>query len=184
MPESEQVPLPSEPHSRKPLTGLVEVFRLGDEGNIVVKFLHRCSTHVPAAPPTTMLWRWIAAIGPVAAATDQLKPVANNLCGVAILPVLIGPFSGADTPFDIGLAPLAKIFPSDFRRPRIECNAVPLCALLAVAVPVLVGLRRGDGHIGDRRPVGHVPHLRVSPQMAQQDHFIHACHGFLLDMKR
>ena len=81
----------------------------------------------------SMLWCGTATLWRIAAATDQLEPVAHDFRGIPLLTVLIGLFSGADTPFDVRLASLAKIFSSDFCRPREECNAVPLGALLAIA---------------------------------------------------
>ena len=85
----------------------------------------------------SMLWCGTATLWRIAAATDQLEPVAHDLRGIPLLTVLIGPFSGADMPLDVRLALLAKIFPGDFRRPREECNAVPLGALLAIAVSAM-----------------------------------------------
>ena len=93
----------------------------------------------------SMLWCGTATLWRIAAATDQLEPVAHDFRGIPLLTVLIGLFSGADTPFDVRLASLAKIFSSDFCRPREECNAVPLGALLAIAVSAIAILQRQIG---------------------------------------
>jgi hypothetical protein len=57
---------------------------------------------------------------------------------------------------------------------------MPFGALFFLSgLPVLPGFRGGEAEIGHCRAVGHVPDLRVLPQVAYQNHFVYAGHRFL-----
>src|SRR5438132_917417 len=80
-------------------------------------------------------------------------------------------------PLEVHLAALAQVVLRHLRQILVEDrDAVPLGALLAVAVPVLPALRSRHPQIDHFIAAGHRTRLRVRAEIADQNHFVHARH--------
>ncbi len=84
----------------------------------------------------------------IAAPAEHAEVVGHNLKAGALLAFLVLPFAGLDAALDEHQRTLLQILLRDFGLLAPDDNFVPLGALLALAVAVLVGLVRGDGKIG------------------------------------
>jgi hypothetical protein len=109
------------------------------------------------------------------ATVEHLHLVADYLCGVAILPGLVLPFAGADRAFNIDLGALAQVLAGNLCQFVEEHHTVPLGALLRLAgLFVFPGLGGGETYIGHGAARGHESGLRISAEIAYQDHFVDA----------
>src|SRR4051795_11774355 len=105
---------------------------------------------------------------------DQMRQ--HHLRGVALLPALVGPLAGLELALDVDRAALAQVALGDVRQVLVEDHhAVPLGPLARVArLAVLPALRGGDPQVDDLLVALAVAHLGVPPEIAHQDHLVHA----------
>src|SRR4051794_37102619 len=100
----------------------------------------------------------------------------HHLRGGALLPGLVGPLAGLELALDVDRAALAQVARGDVRQVLVEDHhAVPLGPLARVArLAVLPALRGGDPQVDDLLVALAVAHLGVPPEIAHQDHLVHA----------
>src|SRR4051795_6651814 len=100
----------------------------------------------------------------------------HHLRGGALLPALVGPLAGLELALDVDRAALAQVARGDVRQVLVEDHhAVPLGPLARVArLAVLPALRGGDPQVDDLLVALAVAHLGVPPEVAHQDHLVHA----------
>src|SRR3954454_19333175 len=100
----------------------------------------------------------------------------HHLRGGALLPALVGPLAGLELARDVDRAALAQVALGDVRQVLVEDHhAVPLGPLARVArLAVLPALRGGDPQVDDLLVALAVAHLGVPPEVAHQDHLVHA----------
>lgn len=112
-----------------------------------------------------------------AAAVQHLDVVGDDFGGVALLAALVGPFAGLQAAFDVEFAAFARVLANDFGGAAVGDDAVPFGFFAFFAgVFVVPGLTGGDGDVGHRFAVGHVAHVRVVAQVADEYDFVDACH--------
>ena len=111
------------------------------------------------------------------AAVKHLDVVGDDFGGVALLAALVGPFAGLQAAFDVEFAAFACVLADDFGGAAVGDDAVPFGFFAFFAgVFVVPGLTGGDGDVGHRFAVGHVAHVRVVAQVADEYDFVDACH--------
>ena len=106
-------------------------------------------------------------------AAQHLHLIDADFGAVAVLPVLIRPFAGADAAFHINLRAFAQVLPGNFGQAAVEHQAVPFGVLFGLAsllVAPFVG--RGQRNIGYLIATGERAHFRVSSQIADKNDFI------------
>src|SRR4029077_6095236 len=106
----------------------------------------------------------------------------DDLGRLALVAFLVFPVARLDAPLDVDLAALAQVLAADLGEPRPGDDAVPLGAVLPVAVPVLEPLVGGDRERGDRLPALRIAELRGATYVAHDDDFVDAGHGFSLSV--
>src|SRR4029077_12562275 len=102
------------------------------------------------------------------------------------LPLFILPLARLNSSLDVNQRALLQILLGDFRLLAPYNNLVPLGALLALAVAVLVSLVGRDGKIGHCLPATGKSRLGISSQPPDQNplvdwHFRTACSGISVD---
>jgi len=116
------------------------------------------------------------------ATAEQLKSaihlVDDDLGGVAFHSVFF-PLAGAESAFDVALAPFSQILTRDFGDLAEEHYAVPLGTLLLLAglllFPAFAG---GQGYVRYGVAVRGLADCRVAAGVADENHFVDAsCHG-------
>src|SRR3954463_5377841 len=167
--------------------------RISSEGDVVLELL-RGARRPPAlgragargrgavASVAAEILRRRSDLGPTALArAAQERELAaeagqHHLRGGALLPALVGPLAGLELALDVDRAALAQVALGDGRQVLVEDHhAVPLGPLARVArLAVLPALRGGDPQVDDLLVALAVAHLGVPPEVAHQDHLVHA----------
>src|SRR5262249_36162695 len=112
-----------------------------------------------------------------AAATQELDGRGDDLGRLALLAFLVFPVARLEPPLDVDAAALRQVLRSQLARPTPCDDAVPLGALLFVAVlgrEALVGREREVRH---RLAALRVAELGIAPEIADQDHLVDAGHA-------
>src|SRR3954464_2152007 len=166
--------------------------RISSEGDVVLELL-RDARRPPALGRAGARGRGAVAgvaaeilrrsdLGPAALArAAQERELAaeagqHHLRGVALLHALVGPLAGLELALDVDRAALAQVALGDVRQVLVkDHHAVPLGPLARVArLAVLPALRGGDPQVDDLLVALAVAHLGVPPEVAHQDHLVHA----------
>ena len=122
----------------------------------------------------------VSAATRVAAAVEhcQFTPEAlqDDLRGVAVLTLLVGPFAGLELALHIDLRSLAKKPLNDIDEAVVEDHdPVPFGAFATLTRRLVAPrLGGGEGEIGDARPVLKRTDLRITSQIADEDDLVHA----------
>ncbi|SPC24835.1 hypothetical protein CT19431_P70082 [Cupriavidus taiwanensis] len=112
-----------------------------------------------------------------AAATQHLHLIGNDLGAVLVLARLILPLAGANASLNINGGALLQVLPCDLSQLAEERNAVPFSGFLHLAaLLVLIAIGGSDTNIGHSVPAGHVANLRICPEIANENDFVHGCH--------
>src|SRR6185503_4360421 len=128
---------------------------------------HRCGA--------TTVHRGSAAAAPATAA-EQGDPVRFNLRRVSLVAVLVVPLAGLQATLDVDLLALRQVLLQALHLLAPQDDAVPFgffLALPALVVPHL-GCRKVQRR--DRSAAWRVAKLRIAPQIAHEDDFVHASH--------
>src|SRR4029077_19371211 len=107
---------------------------------------------------------------PFAAAAEHAEIAGHNLEAGALLPLFILPLARLNSSLDVNQRALLQILLGDFRLLAPYNNLVPLGALLALAVAVLVSLVGRDRKIGHRLAATGKSRLGISSQPPDQNH--------------
>ena len=108
----------------------------------------------------------------VAASTEHAEITGDDFETGALLAFFILPFAGLDAAFDENERTLLQVLLSDFGLLAPDDNFVPLGALLALAVFVLVGFVGGDRKIGDGLAAGSVAGFWIAAETADENDFV------------
>src|SRR5438874_11501498 len=118
---------------------------------------------------------------------DELAAEAleDDFGRIAVGAGLVLPLARLDLALEIDLGALAQIGFGDAAEIFVEDDdAVPLGPLLALAVLVLPGLRRGDAQVHHLAAIVQRPALGVVPEIADQDDLVDARHLTCLRCKK
>ena len=120
--------------------------------------------------------------GIVAAATQQIHRVGQNLGRITLVVVLIHPLAGAQTALDIELRALAHIAIHDIREAAPQRDRVPLGMLLRlVRRTVVQPLGRSQPDTGDLRAALERADFGVDAHVAHQNHLVY--HNIIPDFR-
>src|SRR3954471_19348332 len=165
--------------------------RISSEGDVVLELL-RDARRPPALGAGARGGGAVASVAAEILRRSDLGPTAlaraaqerelaaeagqHHLRGGALLPALVGPLAGLELALDVDRAALAQVALGDVRQVLVEDHhAVPLGPLARVArLAVLPALRGGDPQVDDLLVALAVAHLGVPPEVAHQDHLVHA----------
>ena len=120
--------------------------------------------------------------GIVAAATQQIHRVGQNLGRITLVVVLVHPLAGAQTALDIELRALAHIAIHDIREAAPQRDRVPLGMLLRlVRRTVVQPLGRSQPDTGDLRAALERADFGVDAHVAHQNHLVY--HNIIPDFR-
>src|SRR5574337_1044915 len=115
------------------------------------------------------------------AAAEHRHVGGDDLGGVALDVVLVGPLARLQPPFDVDRAAFLQVLARDLGQPVVEDDPVPFGFLDPLArFLALPAARGGDADVADRRAAGGVAHLGVAAEVADEDDFVDRCHGAVL----
>ena len=119
------------------------------------------------------------AAGGIGATAEHLHFIGHDLGGVAILTVLILPFTRLDLALEIGLGAFLEVLGSDLGQLAEHDDAVPFRAFLHFAgILVLPGFVGGDIDVDDRAAARGVLDFRIASEGSDDDCFVYASgHG-------
>ena len=117
-------------------------------------------------------------------AAEQHDPVAADLGRVALVAVLVVPLPRLQAALDVDLLALGQVLGERFGRLAPEHDAVPLGLFLPLAGLVVPDLGRRHVERGDRGAAWRVAQLGVAPEIADQNHFVHAAHRVAIVLHR
>ncbi|SAQ07411.1 Uncharacterised protein [Klebsiella oxytoca] len=103
----------------------------------------------------------------------------QHLGDIAGDPGIVLPVAGTQLALDVDLRAFTQVFARHFRELAEYDNTMPFGVFAQFpALFVTPCFRRGQRQVGHRAAVGHITHVRVLPQMPNQNDFIHAssCH--------
>src|SRR6185503_5655483 len=149
----------------------LEVVRGGPTARLL---LRRAATTAAAAGTAPTRPAALAA----AAQQDQarLGPAHPDLGGVPLVAVLVRPLVVVDGALEVHLLALRAVVADDLRGLAEDLDAMPLRALLLLAVFARPALGRGEGEVGDGLTALGVPDLGIPAEVADQDHAVDAGH--------
>src|SRR5574337_815943 len=117
----------------------------------------------------------------IRAAAEHRQVGGDDLGGVALDVVLVGPLARLQPPFDVDRAAFLQVLARDLGQPVVEDDPVPFGFLDPLArFLALPAARGGDADVADRRAAGGVAHLGVAAEVADEDDFVDRCHGAVL----
>jgi len=120
---------------------------------------------------------------PVLAGTEQDKIASDNLCTIFLfsaLPVL--PTRGLQLAFNVELRSFPDVLAYNPRQPLPSHNAVPLCFVLPLIVPVFESFVRGEADFSHRNSTGCVLDLRILAYVSHQNYLVHAFRHVILQL--
>src|SRR6266851_4017165 len=106
------------------------------------------------------------------AATQHAEVGGNNLRGCPLLAFFVLPFTRLNAAFEIEERTLFQILLSDFGQLAPHDDLVPLGALLALAIFVLVSFIGGHGKIRDGLAAAGVAGFGIAAQATDEDDFV------------
>ena len=110
------------------------------------------------------------------AATEQGHAIGFDLCGVALVAVLVVPLTGLQATLDVDLFALGEVFLQALGGFPPQHHAVPFRFFLSLIVPVVPHLGSGEIERGDCSAARRVAQFGIATKIPNQNDFVYAAH--------